>query len=51
MENKLNKSRAFYREKDEEGDICFYYIDLDQAANSNTDIIKLNEVTVEDSKR
>jgi len=43
----INKSRAFYREKDEEGDICFYYIGLDQSANSNTDIIKLDEIRIE----
>jgi hypothetical protein len=43
----INRSRAFYRKKDEEGDICFYYISLNQTENSNSAIIKLEEVRVE----
>ncbi|WKV10999.1 hypothetical protein [Marivirga harenae] len=45
----INKSRAFYREKDEEGDICFYYIGLDQTSNSSVEVIKLDEVTIENN--
>ena len=43
----INNSRAFYREKDEEGDICFYSINLDQTENSSVEIMKLEEVRVE----
>lgn len=42
----INKSRAFYREKDEEGDICFYFIDLKQKEGSKSEILKLDEVVI-----
>ncbi|WP_375578244.1 hypothetical protein ABWH96_14550 [Marivirga tractuosa] len=42
----INKSRAFYREKDKEGDICFYFIDLKQKEGSKSEILKLDEVVI-----
>jgi len=42
----VNRSRAFYREMDEEGDICFYFIDLMQKKGSKSEILKLDEITV-----
>ncbi|WMN11481.1 hypothetical protein QYS49_38510 [Marivirga salinae] len=42
----INESRAFYREKDEEGDICFYFIDLKQKEEAKSEILKLDEVVI-----
>lgn len=42
----INKSRAFYPEKDEEGDVCFYSIDLNQKKGSKSEILKLDEVVI-----
>lgn len=42
----INNSRAFYREKDEESDICFYFIDLKQKEDSKSEILKLDEVVI-----
>jgi hypothetical protein len=40
------KEKAYYRKIDDEKDTCFYFIDLNNKSNSNTEIIRLDEVII-----